>query len=101
MLNVRKLFLYAALMGCGALQAQEVEIEYERQRAPRYPLSLYEQGISGLAVVEFNTDRDGSITDVKVIDSSHERFAKTAEWAIPQWRPNLGRSVMPRRQSSW
>jgi len=45
MLNVRKLFLYAALMGCGALQAQEVEIEYERQRAPRYPLSLYEQGI--------------------------------------------------------
>lgn len=86
MLKLRKVFLYAVLLIGGASQASGVEIEYDQQRAPRYPRSLYDKGISGLVVVEFNAHYDGSITGVRVVDSSHAKFTKAVEQAISKWR---------------
>lgn len=37
-------------------------------------------------LIEFRGHNDGSITDVKVIDSSNVKFARSIERAVPQWR---------------
>lgn len=84
--RVRKWMLCAAIISAGPAQADGPPMAFEFQTAPRYPLTLYERGVSGSVLIELNGHKDGSITDVKVVDSSHPKFARSAERAVPQWR---------------
>lgn len=86
MLLLRTCLLSLLLLLIGPLQAASKQLEFDLQSAPRYPRSLYENGVSGVAIVEFNAHSDGSITDVKVVDSSHVKFAQSAVRAVAQWR---------------
>jgi len=81
-----KWLMFASLLISGSLLAHAVELKYAHQPAPAYPRSLYEQGVSGMVLVEFRGHSDGSITDVNVIDSSHHSFAKSVQRAVPGWR---------------
>ena len=86
MTRMLKWLMFASSLISGSLLAHAVELKYAHQPAPAYPRSLYEQGVSGLVLVEFRGHSDGSITDVNVIDSSHHNFAKSVLRAVPGWR---------------
>lgn len=86
MTRMLKWLMFASLLISGSLLAHAVELKYAHQPAPAYPRSLYEQGVSGMVLVEFRGHSDGSITDVNVIDSSHHSFAKSVQRAVPGWR---------------
>lgn len=82
-----KTFLLSLLLLLIApIEAVSKELDYELQPAPHYPRSLYENGVSGVVIMEFNARSDGSITDVKIVDSSHVKFAQSAVRAVTQWR---------------
>lgn len=85
-LLVKTCLLSLLLLLIGPIEAVSKELDYELQPAPRYPRSLYENGVSGVAIIEFNAHSDGSITEVKVVDSSHVKFAQSAVRAVVQWR---------------
>ncbi|WP_341960737.1 energy transducer TonB [Pseudomonas sp. RC10] len=80
----RWLLWWSVLMSASLHASQKPE--YERQIPPPYPRSLYEEGLSGLVIFEFLGHNDGSVTDVKIIDSSHRHFAKSVERTVPKWR---------------
>lgn len=86
MTRMLKWLMFASLLSSGSLLAQPVELKYAHQPAPAYPRSLYEQGVSGMVLFEFQGHSDGAITDVNVIDSSHKSFAKSVQRAVPGWR---------------
>ena len=86
MTRMLKWLVFASLLSSDSLLAQPVELKYAHQPAPAYPRSLYEQGVSGMVLFEFQGHSDGAITDVNVIDSSHLKFAKSVERAVPGWR---------------
>lgn len=55
-----------------------------------YPVVAQENGVSGRVVVSFIVERDGSITDVKVvksIDPSLDKEAMRAARSMPNWVP--------------
>jgi|GEM_PF-1401010 len=86
MLSVKTFCLSLMLLLFGPLEALSEELEFDSEPAPRYPRSLYERGLSGVAIIAFNAHSDGSITDVKIVDSSHPKFAQSAVRAATQWR---------------
>lgn len=56
----------------------------------KYPVVAQENGIQGRVVVSFVVERDGSITDVKVVrsvDPSLDREAMRVVKAMPKWIP--------------
>lgn len=81
MTRILKWLMSASLLSSGSLLAQPVELKYAHQPAPAYPRSLYEQGVSGLVLVEFRGHSDGSITDVK---SPHPNNYFTHRFPLPQ-----------------
>ncbi|MBO4905679.1 MAG: energy transducer TonB [Bacteroidaceae bacterium] len=57
-----------------------------------YPAVAMEQGIQGRVMVQFVVDRDGSLTDIKVIRSPFEPLSREAERvvaAMPKWKPAM------------
>lgn len=59
-------------------------------RSIRYPAKEQEEGIQGKVVVSFIVERDGSISDVKVVKSVSEgldREAKRVVRNMPAWVP--------------
>lgn len=83
---VKTFLLSLLLLLIGPSEAVSNELDYELQSAPRYPRSLYENGVSGVAIIEFSAHSDGPITNVKVVDSSHLKFAQSAVRAVTHWR---------------
>ena len=83
--RVGRWLLWFSLLISAASQARQTP-EYEYQTPPAYPHSLYEEGLSGLVIFEFRGHSDGSVTDVRIIDSSHRHFAKSVERTVPKWR---------------
>ena len=56
----------------------------------KYPVVAEENGIQGRVIVSFIVERDGSITDVKVVksvDSSLDKEAKRVVQSMPRWIP--------------
>ena len=56
----------------------------------KYPVVAQENGVQGRVIVGFVVERDGSITDVKVmrsVDLSLDREAQRVVKAMPRWKP--------------
>lgn len=56
----------------------------------KYPVVAQENGVQGRVIVGFVVERDGSITDVKVmrsVDPSLDREAQRVVKAMPKWKP--------------
>ena len=56
----------------------------------KYPVVAQENGVQGRVIVGFVVERDGSITDVKVmrsVDPSLDREAQRVVKAMPRWKP--------------
>ncbi len=60
----------------------------------KYPVLAMENGIQGKVYIQFVIERDGSITDVKVlrgVDSSLDKEAMRVVKAMPKWKPGKQR----------
>ena len=58
----------------------------------KYPVVAQENGVQGRVVVSFVVERDGSITDVKVVrgvDPSLDKEASRVVRAMPRWIPGM------------
>ena len=56
----------------------------------KYPVVAQENGVQGRVIVGFVVERDGSITDVKImrsVDPSLDREAQRVVKAMPKWKP--------------
>ncbi|MGH8017719.1 MAG: energy transducer TonB [Opitutaceae bacterium] len=53
---------------------------------PEYPFVLKQQGIEGRALVEFRVDREGRVSDVRVLEASHPEFGLSVSKAVARWR---------------
>lgn len=64
-----------------------------RQRIPEYPLVMREARIQGEARISLTVERDGRITNVKLVRASEESFGEAALRAAKSWRftPGKGR----------
>ncbi len=75
------------------------------QPAPRYPDELKRKGVNGSATVWFVVAADGSIRDVKVVNTTHPAFGASCIAAVKQWRfkPAMidGRPVACRMQQAF
>lgn len=60
----------------------------------KYPVLAMENGIQGKVYIQFVIERDGSITDVKVlrgVDSSLDKEAVRVVKSMPKWKPGKQR----------
>ncbi|WP_251620883.1 energy transducer TonB [Odoribacter lunatus] len=60
----------------------------------KYPVIAQENGVSGKVYVEFVVEKDGSITDVKVVrsvDPSLDKEAVRVVKSMPKWKPGKQR----------
>ncbi|MBC7124864.1 MAG: TonB family protein [Bacteroidales bacterium] len=65
----------------------------------RYPQEAIDNGVIGVALVEFVVERDGRVTNVKVlnkIDKSLEREAIRVVSSSPRWEPGINNGVKVR-----
>ena len=56
----------------------------------KYPSICAEQGVQGRVILNFVVNRDGSITEVKVLRSPDPNLSKEAERVVklmPKWKP--------------
>ncbi len=56
----------------------------------KYPVDMYKQGIKGRVVATFIINRDGSLSDVKILQSSAEEFSREVLRVLersPKWTP--------------
>jgi protein TonB len=56
----------------------------------KYPVVAQENGVQGRVIVSFVVERDGSITDVRVVrsvDPSLDREAARVVSSMPRWTP--------------
>ena len=69
----------------------------------QYPVTAKEKGISGDVRVSYIIDKDGSITDVKVIESVDPDLDKEAVRLIssmPKWKPGIRKSKYVKMRTS-
>ena len=69
----------------------------------QYPVNAKEKGISGNVRVSYIIDKDGSITDVKVIESVDPELDKEAIRLIssmPKWKPGIRNSKYVKMRTS-
>jgi protein TonB len=57
-----------------------------RRVGPEYPRDLGRKKIEGTVKLLFIIDQDGNVTDVTVVEASHDDFAEAAVKAIKQWK---------------
>jgi len=65
----------------------------------RYPQDAIDNGVTGVAIVEFIVERDGSVTNVRVInkiDKSLEKEAIRIVSGSPRWEPGINNGVKVR-----
>ena len=64
----------------------------------RYPAMAREQGVSGKVIMQFVVERDGSLTDIKVLRDlglgTGEEAVRLLK-SVPRWKPGIqnGRAV--------
>jgi len=52
---------------------------------PEYPEDLAQRGLSGVVTVSFRILPDGTVTDVKVVQSTERGFNRAAVRCVRQW----------------
>lgn len=80
-----KWFAALLLLGAGIAQA-DIKLEFVEKTIPVYPAELRKDAITGSVRVGFQVHSDGTVSDVKVIQSSESAFADAALEAVRQWR---------------
>ena len=53
---------------------------------PEYPDHLRRRGIEGRVLLQFRMLPDGSVSDIKVIESNHQDLTEQASDAVSQWK---------------
>ena len=56
----------------------------------KYPVDMYKQGIEGRVVATFIINRDGSLSDAKILQSSEAEFSREVLRVLersPKWTP--------------
>ena len=67
---------------------------------PRYPAEALRAGVAGEVLVEFTVERDGSVSDVRVLRSSPPRtFDREALTAVRRWRFEPGDTAITTRRT--
>ncbi len=67
---------------------------------PRYPADALRAGVAGEVLVEFTVQRDGSVSDVRVLRSSPPRtFDREALTAVRRWRFEPGDTPVTTRRT--
>jgi TonB family protein len=72
-------------------------------RTVRYPKYARENNITGRVIVTFIVEKDGSLSDLKVLQSPHESLSEEALRVMklsPRWRPGMQRGRPVRVQFS-
>ena len=57
-----------------------------KQKAPQYPMTLFQEGPAGSAVIECIVDRYGRVCLPRIIEASEEEFGWAAATAAVGWR---------------
>jgi TonB family protein len=83
--------LAAALAPWGALPAADAPAAFTQpkaisQQAPEYPWSLRLDGKKGEVLLDFIVDKEGSVSKVAVLKSSHPDFEAPAVEALLKWK---------------
>lgn len=60
------------------------------QQAPRFPVSMRREGLSGTVMVEFIVDTEGKVLDPYVVDSNHSGFNEAAIVGVSKWKFRAG-----------
>lgn len=80
-----KWFAALLLLAAGIAHA-DIKLEFVEKTVPAYPAELRKAAITGSVRVGFQVLADGSVSDVKIIQSSEPAFADAALSAVRQWR---------------
>ncbi|MBM3110820.1 energy transducer TonB [Pseudomonas sp. P66] len=73
------------LVGAGIAHA-DIKMEFVEKVIPTYPQELLKSAISGSVRIGFDVLADGSVRNVKVLQSSDPAFANSALKAARKWR---------------
>jgi TonB family protein len=76
------------LLACLSLstKADEIKLIPVHMPKPLYPESLSASKITGTAKIGFTVRADGSVSDVRVIDSDHALFSEASLKAVARWK---------------
>ena len=77
--------LFVLLLSLTA-QAGEVHLIPEHTPSPDYPVGMLQANKSGNAMLRFAVNSDGSVTDLKVLESSDREFGQAAKRMVELWR---------------
>ncbi|MFQ6574834.1 energy transducer TonB [Pseudomonas sp. UM16] len=80
-----KWFAALLVMVAGIAHA-DIKLEFVEKTIPIYPAELSKAAITGSVKVSFQAQADGTVTDVKIVNSSDPAFANAALKAVKQWR---------------
>jgi len=86
--GLRGLGLLVGLCGISLSSVAEVEKydpEYEYYLAPVYPSYLGQRNISGCVKLSYIVQREGAVSDIRVLKTTHQRFANAATFAVARW----------------
>jgi TonB family protein len=70
----------------GEIRAGEVFLIPENNPKPIYPPALQRAGVIGDVRVSFVVYADGSVSNVKILQSDHPELAEATKVALAQWR---------------
>ena len=74
----------------------DFELEVESMPMPNFPRELMCQGISGIAVVDFEIPVAGRPEKIRTVRSSHRQFEQASIEIIKNWRFLAGRIIAPK-----
>ena len=80
--GLKTLFVFCAVLLSGVAWAEKYDPEYERYVEPLYPPYLGDKGISGCVKLTYIVQREGSVTDIRVLESTNQRFTNAATFAV-------------------
>lgn len=66
-------------------EVEKYDPEYEYYLAPVYPLYLGQRNISGCVKLSYIVQREGAVSDIRVLKTTHQRFANAATFAVARW----------------
>ncbi|GAA6130155.1 energy transducer TonB [Halopseudomonas sabulinigri] len=85
-LEIRLLFIglmAALLLGCAH---QEPVLTPLYQPAPSYPEWLKRRGVEGQVSFSFVIQKDGRVTNIEIVESTHPAFSTAVVRAVSQWQ---------------
>lgn len=83
---MRWFFAWLLLVFGGSALASEKFLIPENNPKPVYPRMLQRAGITGEVKVSFIARADGSVSDIRIRESTHPDLAEAVRAAIAQWR---------------